>query len=105
MFTAILVLILVVFTGDALYSRARLSLRRRAVAAQPVRPAWDLVQPLREGWHSLGDGQPRSADDSQQAEGGDDLGRLFGQGRSQTARPDLGDRQPGNAGGLFGGRS
>jgi hypothetical protein len=84
MVTVILVLVLVVFGADAIYSRARLSLRRRA-ATQPQRPAFDLVGPSRKINPPIGgligqpDWRPLDEERADSSEGGgEDLSRLFG---------------------------
>jgi len=74
MATIALLLVFVILAADALYSRCRVALRRRAAAHSP-RPAWDLVQPVREGWRALETERP-DGDEGQQV-AGDDLSRLF----------------------------
>jgi hypothetical protein len=79
MVTVILILAFVLLGADALYSRSRLTLRRRA-AAQPPRPAWDLSSPSSgNGWYPIDEGA--SSADGLEAQDSTDLGRLFGQGR------------------------
>jgi hypothetical protein len=78
MITTAIIIVLAILGADAIYSRARLTLRRRA-STQPQRPAFDLVRPSGGGWRPI-DERANSAD-GPDAEDGADLSRLFGQGR------------------------
>jgi hypothetical protein len=68
---AIVLAVLAILVADALY--ARRALRQRA-AAQPQRPAFDLVRPSSGAWRPLGEEQA----DSLVEGGGEDLSWLFG---------------------------
>lgn len=87
MITAIIAISFTVLAAGAIYSRARLSLRRRA-STEPSRPAFDLVRPSNDaGWHPTGSGSTLVASwkteefSADNAGDGDDLSRLFGQER------------------------
>jgi hypothetical protein len=82
MITAIIVIVFTILGADALYSRSRLTLRRRA-AAQPPQPAWNLSSPSSgNGWHPIDEGFHST--DGPDAEG-TDLSRLF-RGRDSHGR-------------------
>jgi len=74
MVTGIIILVLTLLGADALYSRLRVGLRRRA-ASQAPKPAWDLTSPVREGWRPLAEAAQPVADSPESEDA--DLSRLF----------------------------